>query len=141
MARSEKLTLLYLLYQAGKHIESMAKTHKGDEANQAMILAYVAKKPATISDIAEFAGIRVSAATTKVLALERLGLLARAAGGDKRSHQVVLTNKGKQRIDMIERHMEQKMEGVQLGITKASVRQMIAALRRIRWEELYEKHV
>lgn len=97
-----QFSVLMKLYLFGKKLQALAKSHNSDRMSQTIILRLAGLKPQSVSDIAELLSIKVSAATSKVVEMEKLGLIRRSLSADKRSHVVIITPKGKKTLETIQ---------------------------------------
>jgi DNA-binding MarR family transcriptional regulator len=135
-----EFSLLVKLYLIGKKLQAAAKKHNSDLFSQTIILWLASSCPLTISDIAYKLSIKVSAATSKILEMEQNGFLLRRKTGDRRSHVVELTDKGKKALTAVKKIIANKYKGVTIGLSKEDVMRLESLLHHIKLEEaVYEK--
>lgn len=140
MTGPDELDMLIALYKSGKQIEAMVRTHNSDEVSRLMILLLSKSCECTVSDVAKFAGIRLSAATAKIARMEADGLLMRVSGGDRRSHRVAITEAGQDYAQALVARIRVHMSEVQLGLTKKEIETLVRLIQKISWEGMYAKN-
>lgn len=124
--RDYEFSVLVKLYLFGKKLQALVKNHNSDVMSQCVILRLVNIAPQQVSDIADIFSIKVSAATSKISEMEKLGLLVRKPSLDKRSHMVEITPKGKRMSNTLISHS--------IGITKAEATKLEALIEKIKLE-------
>lgn len=129
-----QFSCLMKLYLFGKKLQAIAKKHNSDRLSQTIILRLVNQKPQTVSHIAELLSIKVSAATSRVAEMEKMGLLSRSHDGDRRSHVVAITPAGEQAIAALKKAMSGKSGGHWFCLTRRQAKTLEALVDRIRLE-------
>ncbi len=129
-----EFSLLVKLYLFGKKLQALVKTHNSDVMSQSIILRLVSMKRQSVSDIAELLSIKVSAATSKISELEKLGYLQRIESADKRAHVIDITEDGKNQLCCIKKTMSGGGGSHTLGLTNAQARLVETLVGKIRLE-------
>lgn len=129
-----EFSVLVKLYLFGKKLQALVKTHNSDVMSQSIILRLVSMKWQSVSDIAELLSIKVSAATSKVTELEKLGYLRRVESADKRSHVIDITEDGKNQLCCIRKTMSGGENRHTLGLTKKQAQLVETLVDKIRLE-------
>ena len=129
-----EFSVLVTLYLFGKRLQALVKKHNTDVMSQSIILRLVCLKPCSVSDLASMLSIKVSAATSKVLELEKLGFVIRSEAKDKRSHMIEVTPKGKEQLQCIKQSMSGGSHGHSLGLTHEQALEIESLVGRIRLE-------
>ena len=130
-----EFSVLMKLYLFGRKLHALVKKHNSDIMSQVILLRLVSLKRQSVSEIAQIMSIKVSAATEKIHVLEHMGFLRQAeSGGDKRSHMIDITEKGKQELMRIKQSMSHKSGGLTIGISEAEAEVLSHLLDRIRLE-------
>jgi DNA-binding MarR family transcriptional regulator len=129
-----QFSVLVKLYLFGKKLQALAKRHNSDKMSQCIILRLASQKPQSISDIAYLLSIKVSAMTSKIVEMEKHGLLTRSLADDKRSHWVKITAKGKKTLDTLKTAMSNRSGGSWFNLTKLQAKTLETLVDRIRLE-------
>ncbi len=131
-----EFSVLIKLYLFGKKLQALAKSHNSDLMSQCVILRVVNAMEQQVSDIAEIFSIKVSAATSKILEMEKMGFLLRKPAQDKRSHVVTITEKGKAALQRMMVDMSERSSGHTIGLTKHEAKNLETLISRIRLEPI-----
>ncbi len=129
-----EFSVLVTLYLFGKKLQALVKKHNNDVMSQSIILRLVSMKPCCVSDLASLLSIKVSAATSKVVELERQGYVVRRDAEDKRSHMIQITDAGKRQLQCIKQSMSGGSHGHTIGLSKEEAQMIETLVGRIRLE-------
>lgn len=129
-----QFSVLVKLYLIGKKLQALAKKHNSDKMSQSIILRLASQNPQSVSCIAELLSIKVSAATSKIVEMEKQGLLTRSLTDDKRSHIVAITQKGKKALLRLKTAMSNRSGGSWFCLTKPQAKTLEKLIDRIRLE-------
>jgi DNA-binding MarR family transcriptional regulator len=126
--------VLVKLYLIGKKLQALAKKHNSDRMSQSIILRLVSQNPQSVSDIASLLSLKVSAATSKIVEMEKQGLLTRSLTADKRSHKVTITAKGGKALCSVKTAMSKRSGGSWFCLTRRQACILEKLIDRIRLE-------
>jgi DNA-binding MarR family transcriptional regulator len=124
------------LYIFGKKIQSLIKKHNLDLMSQGIILMILAKDSATVTQLADKLGIKVSAMSTRINVMEQAGLLKRIKSHDKRSNIATITALGKKEAENLKKSMQERCQGLKLGISTTDAQTLIILLNKINLDNL-----
>lgn len=134
-----QFSLLFKLYRFGKRLAALAKLHNSDQLGKIIILRLAAEEPVSVSRVTDLLSIKVSAATTRILEMEKEGLLARVPDEDRRSHTVAATAKGRAKLAASKREFMKKYTGLSIGLTPEEAATLAHLIDKIRLEVPHEK--
>jgi DNA-binding MarR family transcriptional regulator len=129
-----QFSVLVKLYLFGKKLQALAKKHNSDRFSQGIILRLASQKKHTVTEVADLFSIKVSAATSKVVEMEKSGLLTRSLMKDKRSHVIEITPSGRKTLLALKNIMSEKSGGTWFCLTKIQALTLEKLIDRIRLE-------
>jgi DNA-binding MarR family transcriptional regulator len=128
--------LFLKLYIFGKKIQSLIKTHNLDLLSQGIILMILAKDSASVTELADKLGLKISAMSTRINIMEQAGLLKRVKGDDKRSNIATITALGKKEAEKLKKSMQERCQGMKLGISATDAQTLLILLNKINLDNL-----